>query len=282
MHEEVKRLFEQAEKTSRSVEDVVRIARSSTLDAFAEFLLHLPSTEFQNLSKLLPAMASTEVQEQWTGASGYSLLRQSVSFVQNMHTNFVDLTGKTLENSNVLDFGCGWGRLLRLMLFFTKPQNLYGCDAWPQSLTLAQESGVPAHLALSKEMPEELPFVQKFDLIYAFSIFTHLSKPCTHACLNAIRKSIKQDGLLILTVRPVEFWQYSKDAYPDWVDRLITEHNHEGFAFRSHAADNPLSTYGDTSISKRYIEEKFEGWQLVRFGHSVADPYQVSAFLKPA
>jgi hypothetical protein len=64
-------------------------------------------------------MASDEVQQHWTGGSGLSLLRQTYNFVRSTAYNFARLTRRDLTNAMILDYGCGYGRILRMMSYFT-------------------------------------------------------------------------------------------------------------------------------------------------------------------
>ena len=75
-------------------------------------------------SSMLPRMASEQVQLNWTGASGAVLLGQTLNFVNCIAANYSDLTGKGLKNKKILDFGCGYGRIMRLMYYFTDPKNV--------------------------------------------------------------------------------------------------------------------------------------------------------------
>ena len=43
-----------------------------------------------------------------------------------------------------------------------------------------------------------------FDLIYAFSVFTHLSEKTAHIVLSTLRDHIADTGVLVLTIRPKE------------------------------------------------------------------------------
>lgn len=46
------------------------------------------------------------------------------------------VTGAGLENKKILDYGCGWGRLLRLMNYYSDPDRVCGVDAMQESLTV--------------------------------------------------------------------------------------------------------------------------------------------------
>jgi len=132
------------EAEHKSLENTLAMLRTLTLDEFGELLLTLPNEEFPHLSSILPSATPDEVQVEWTGSCGVTLLRQSVSFLNFVAAAYTEFSGRPLRNVNVLDFGCGWGRLLRLLAFYNNPEFNFGCDAWPVSLDHARQSHVLA------------------------------------------------------------------------------------------------------------------------------------------
>jgi SAM-dependent methyltransferase len=75
----------------------------------------------------------------------------------------------------VLDFGCGAGRTIRHLLDEAPECELWGSDIDPRCIEWDQQHLAPASFVLNEEVPP-LPFPDgKFDLIYAYSVFTHLS-----------------------------------------------------------------------------------------------------------
>lgn len=254
--------------------------RGVSLDEFGEFLSMLPNENYPHLSKLMPTKTPDFIQHTWTGSSGDALLAQSLYFINTLVSSFVSETGRPIQGADVLDFGCGWGRLLRLMLYFCDRENLFGCDAWDSSLQHARASNIPVALAKSETRPSELPFPgKKFDLIYAFSVFTHLPEDVAKSCFAVLRKHIKQGGLLVITVRPMEYWSAAHQPNLSGTDPapLIDKHLKEGFAFLQ-SKDEP--TWGDASISREYLSG-LPGWRLVKMGRSLIDPYQVVVLLRP-
>ncbi len=110
------------------------------LDVFALLQLERPEA-FPNLREFLPTMPSGEIQESWNGAQGRELLRMSVDFLTRSSSSYSSAgTGKSLAQSHVLDFGCGWGRLLRLMTRYVPEDQLFGVDPWDQSLELCRSA----------------------------------------------------------------------------------------------------------------------------------------------
>jgi SAM-dependent methyltransferase len=108
-------------------------------------------------------------------------------------------TGTELESlGRVLDFGCGCGRVLRHLAGGSGPE-LYGADvngravAWcARSLPLARvlKSGL--------EPPVDLP-ADHLDLVFAFSVFTHLPPPLAGRWIDELRRLLKPGGLLVLS-----------------------------------------------------------------------------------
>jgi 2-polyprenyl-3-methyl-5-hydroxy-6-metoxy-1,4-benzoquinol methylase len=262
--------------------------RSLPIDVIGDLMLNIPEN-FPEVRSLLPTMAPDQIQKNWNGSSGYDLLLQSCAFMRTLECGINRYSGRSLDNTKVLDFGCGWGRLLRLLYKFTAPENIYGCDPWDKSLEICRESGITANLALSDYLPETLPFPGvTFDFIYSYSVFTHLSERAALAAVTACRKHIADDGLLVITVRPRSYWEVHPSSQNDKVVKsvMLSDHDAKGFAFTPHGEGSPATvngeiTYGDTSITLAYITENWHEWEVVGTEHFLQDQYQRLVFLKP-
>lgn len=259
--------------------------RRLSIDGLGELLLRVPD-QFGHLKARLPEMPDDEVQVSWTGTAGRALLQQSCAFVRSVEAGFLKHVGRSLDNVTILDYGCGWGRHMRLMYRFSSPAKIYGVDASDRSIELCRQHRVLGNLALCEYVPQTLPFEGiYFDLVYAFSVFTHLSEKTMYCALRAIRARIKEDGLLVVTVRPVEYWDRRKEAWLPGKNAtdLKAEHLERGFAFVPHNWE-PIDgdiTYGDSSISIEYVQTEWKDWELVEHNSSSGDPFQTILFLLP-
>ena len=263
---------------------VIGELRKLGLTDFGLFLNSLPSQQFPKLSHLLPKMAESEVQINWTGSSGTTLLQQSIDFVRATSVGFSLHSQLQMSGAKVLDYGCGWGRLARLMYFFVEEENLFGLDPWDRSIDICRRDGFGPNFLVSDYLPNDLPVHDnKFDLIYAFSVFTHLSERATVTNLNVLRRYLSGDGLLVITIRPEEYWKVDPNATKTKSsDRLILLHESRGFAFQPHereAVDGDI-TYGDTSMSLEWIGDTFPDLEVVGTDVSISDPTQRIVFLK--
>ncbi|HET9833339.1 MAG TPA: class I SAM-dependent methyltransferase [Vicinamibacterales bacterium] len=280
-------ILEQAEARARlgDFDGMLTSLQQLSLGDFA-WLLVAPPPHLSAMTSMLPRMASKDVQLHWTGTSGPALLLQSLLFVKSIEAAFPRFLGRELHGATMLDFGCGWGRLIRLMLWFSHPQQIYGVDPCDKSLEVCANDRVPGNLALSEWVPRNLPFDGvRFDLIYAFSVFTHLSERTMMAAQSAIRPRIKQDGLFVMTIRPIEYWE-SHSIHVDskkYAD-VLNQHKVRGFAFVPQV-DSPVvegdATYGDASMTLNYIKERWDSWHLCGYDHNVQDQQQITVFLKP-
>jgi SAM-dependent methyltransferase len=75
-----------------------------------------------------------------------------------------------------LDFGCGAGRIMRQFLPEAEGAEFWGCDIDATSIDWLRENlSPPFHFFISEEAPGLPQADASFDLIYALSVYTHLT-----------------------------------------------------------------------------------------------------------
>ncbi|WP_395645643.1 class I SAM-dependent methyltransferase [Terricaulis sp.] len=236
------------------------------------------AAEWPHLSAWLPRLPSAADQERWTGLSGWPAMHAAAVFVGDVLAKF----GRDARDAKVLDYGCGWGRMLRLLYARVRMSGIYGVDPWPPSLELVQDA--PGSVAQVDYLPERLPFDEKFDLIYAFSVLTHISPNAQRAVLSAMRKHIAADGLVALTVRPGSYWEKVDWPGPDERAALLDRHRSAGFAYIPNppTPDGHTPDYGRASITLEHIRREWREWSVDGVQWRAADPFQLSVYLRPA
>ncbi len=264
--------------------EIFKRLRQLPFDQFAKLMIDLPDPKYPALSKALPRMAAEEVQRNWTGDHGVSLLRITTTFVRLLSHVYRDVVLAPLDQARILDYGCGYGRIMRCLYYFTDPINLYGCDPWDESIRLCREAGMIGQIAQSEYMPKRLPFEGNFDIIFAFSVFTQLSKRTTIQNMIVLGEALSPRGLLAITIRPVEYWHLHYSQAPLRAEKMIAAHEKEGFAFEPHAraAVDGEVTYGDTSMTLEFLQRTFPNLRIQRIEHSLDDSHQIIVFLKRA
>src|SRR5262249_23096851 len=286
MFSHVQDVIETAEKATKhgTVNDVLGELRRLSLDDFGALLLEMPSPEFAGISRLLPKMADEEVQEHWTGSSGHFLLKQSLSFVRSVALQCVQMTCAAHSVKSIPEFGVGDGRLMRLMYYYSAPSRIWGVDPSDRALNLCRSDRMLGNFAMSDYLPTELPVGDaRFGLIYAFSIFTHLSERATRQALTTLRRYIENDGLCVITIRPKEYWGFGATLHLVDFDLLKKQHGNKGFAFAPHNVppiDGDIN-YGDTSMTFRWLSDNIPEWKIASYDHTLDDILQVVVYLTP-
>jgi SAM-dependent methyltransferase len=276
----------EADAAIDSCQAALTALRELGIDDFGYILMTMPNADLPRLSRLLPRMASDEIQKSWTGNCGEALLRQTCAFVRSVAYNYARFVGRPLDGGSILDYGCGYGRIARLMYYFSDLSSVFGVDPWDKSISICHEDGLGANFLQSSYLPTSLPVAEThFDLIYAFSVFTHLSERATKRSLSVLSKYLKPGGLLVITIRPVEYWHHDISAQQaGLVHRQIALHHEKGFAFHPH--DRPAVegdiTYGDTSFTIEWLRANCLEFAVKGVDRSLEDPFQYYVFLQHA
>ena len=133
----------------------------------------MPNRHYPGLSSILPKMSSESVQNAWTGTSGKTLLNQTNPFVRYI-LSVSSWQPHQIDTFKVLDYGCGYGRISRLMMKYVDVEGMFGADPWQESITLVHEAGFGENFMLTDEVPSELPYEENsFDLICIKSFFSY-------------------------------------------------------------------------------------------------------------
>lgn len=267
-----------------------RLFRDLPVDLWA-LLLSREYTAYPNIRGLLPDMPEPALQELWNGAAGLRLAEQSATFYTRLRERYARHADLDLTAARVLDFGCGWGRLTRYLARDVAPGSLYGCDPVQAILDVCRAARVPAMLARSNFVPERLPFEGPFDLVFSFSVFTHISEAAHESCLRALHAALRPGGILALTIRPTQYLWFAELMRPLLATlgpepaRALEQPR---YLFVPHAAEpshfqwiGGEMTYGETVITLPYVRERWASlFELLEVDVLVGDPYQVMITLR--
>ena len=100
---------------------------------------------------------------------------------------------------SILDFGCGCGRIMRHWKTLRGPK-LYGTDYNPVLVNWCQKNLTFAEFKINM-LSSKLEYEdEKFDFIFAISVFTHLAEDLQNFWISELTRILKPDGFLLITV----------------------------------------------------------------------------------
>jgi SAM-dependent methyltransferase len=108
-------------------------------------------------------------------------------------------TRKT-EVHRILDFGSGYGRILRQFKAAFPEARLAACDILPEAVDFCAET-FGAEPIYAADDPGETALEGEFDLIWVGSLFTHLAAPRWTSLLDLFERVLERDGLLLFSTQ---------------------------------------------------------------------------------
>lgn len=146
----------------------------------------LPLPESKNMHRI----GSSETD--WFLFSGASFVSKLPDVLQQFSNN------SCIQELNVLDWGCGCGRLTRHLLNIGY-NDVIGIDIDPVNIAWCQENLAGAEFQLvNPDPPTTLPNGH-YDLILGHSVFTHLTELDQFLWLAEINRLLKPGGLAVVT-----------------------------------------------------------------------------------
>lgn len=105
---------------------------------------------------------------------------------------------KTWEDvDSAFDVGCGYGRITRIVTQKMEGKKICVCDVIDDAASFVankfQARKVGVHGA------KEFPKTEQFDLVWLYSVFTHLTNEKIGQMINALQATIKPGGILVFT-----------------------------------------------------------------------------------
>ncbi len=124
----------------------------------------------------------------------YTKSRKTAEWILTYLRKYISLT-----DINILDWGCGPGRILRHMPELLHNGNIYGTDYNNSSITWCKNnlSGIKFN---TNTLEATLPYQENFfNAIYAISIFTHLSEKMHYEWMHELKRILIPGGVFFLT-----------------------------------------------------------------------------------
>jgi SAM-dependent methyltransferase len=172
------------------------VVRSYELALAAKSKLHASEPEVADGLPLPPARLRAQVGPSHADASYF--LNSGREHAELIRELLGDGGTSMEEVGALLDWGCGCGRVLRQWAGLPST-HVYGCDIDGRMIEWCAHHLPFADVAVTDISPP-LPYApDTFDLIYAFSVFTHLTEELQHAWIAECRRVLRPEGYLLIS-----------------------------------------------------------------------------------
>lgn len=147
----------------------------------------------------------------------------------------------------LLDFACGYGRLLRFLVHSLPPANIHAAEIQPDAVEWVRERyGVDARLSTAR--PRDFDSPRRYDMIWIASLFSHLPDGLFQRWLARLAGLLEDDGVICLSV-------HDEALLP--AGMRVPESGLLYIAGSENAGLDP-SIYGTTFVKGDYVERALE------------------------
>jgi len=183
-----------------------------------------------------------------------------------------------------LDFGCGYGRVIRFLVERVPPDRIWASDLVHEAVDYcASEFGV--HPLYSRPDLEALE-LDRFDFVYAISVLSHLNERNSRALLRLLGDGLRPEGIAMFTThgrRSLENPALYGAEFGERREEIARAVEARGMTFRPYAFTGG-DDYGMAWHAREWVEATVaelhgDAVRLVRFvPHGLDDHQDVFAF----
>ena len=245
-------------------------ALSLTDEAWVEFLAHERSVE----GLVAPPLPDESMQRAWVGSSGLDALREAGRFTARALRLLGERGVPAEDIGRVLDFGCGWGRIYRLFLRNCRPGDLVGIDIDDGCIGVCSNAMPYGTFEPCDPMPPVGFDDASFDVVTAYSVFSHLAEEPLRAWLREFARVLRPDGVIFFTTLKeahIESWKARRKEAAHGA--ALAAAGFKPRAWRRRAASGEVlfvptggggtrespSFYGETIVPQAYLEREASG-----------------------
>ena len=147
---------------------------------------------------------------------------------------------------SLLDFACGYGRVTR---HFAKVfQEIVCSDLDPDMLRFVEEITGAAGFLSNVELEKVNWPARRFDVVFSFSLFTHLNPAIWEPWFWALSEMVEPGGLMFISTRGVEFAKRTGEPVQDGERVRFTEKNET-------AGRLDKAIYGQTTLAREFVDD---------------------------
>lgn len=237
------------------------------------------------LRQLLPSLPDPETQRAFIGSDGDRALREAFRVYQLIRHIMARCGRPVTGDTTILDFGCGWGRTIRFFMRDVPTSRLHGVDVMELAINLSRQTNPWCQFALISPLPPSNLPAGAFDLIYLYSVFSHLSEHAHDLWLTEFHRLLRPGGLLFATTFQrdyIERCEMARTGAQPWgahmgshrafveTESWLARYDRGEYCHAPTGGGDALPSdyYGDTCISETYVRRRW------------SDRFEVLAYLE--
>jgi len=214
-------------------------------------------------------------------SSGNGERRYSINQLQKFEAVLNQNGMSLLQFKSILDFGCGFGRLTQHLFELIPNTRIFGCDTEPHLVATCRKKFPQGTFITNNPTPPLDVNNEVFDLIFSYSVFTHLSESNHAAWLKELAEKLRPGGIMMHTIHSYEALKRLEIFSPESLDKYkLPEPVHSFFQpsdrYHYNVTDVSKPEYGYTIISKDYVMKKwptYSGLRLVDYAEGAIESY---------
>ncbi|MDX5585078.1 MAG: class I SAM-dependent methyltransferase [Aureibaculum sp.] len=248
----------------------------------------------------LPGFPDDSIQISTTGQAGKETLCEAYIFYDDCIKVFGSSENITNSNRTLLDFGSGWGRILRFFIKDFPVNQVYGVDINSDFLDICKSTFNYGNFIKSEAFPPLEIGDESIDFIVGYSVFSHLSEEACLSWIKEFSRILRPGGMVALTTRGRWFFDYceslkSKDGYSGALGYMFDDFNEARARYdrgelvhvngSGISGNGPLNEefYGETFIPEVYARHAYSHYlDFVEFKFSPGrQTHPIMFFRKP-
>ena len=162
---------------------------------------------------------------------------------------------------NILDFGCGFGRVLRILKAAFPQADLTACDISKDAVDFCSKT-FGSSPVYSREEISEIHIRGQFDLIWCGTLLTNVDAPNFSRLLELFYSLLAENGMLVFTTHGpyvahrIRTREFTYGPEPNRVPKMVRDYDDTGFAYE----DYPQEVLARLGVRRYGISVSAPAW----------------------
>lgn len=230
----------------------------------------------------MPGFPIDNIQKQFVGATQQAALLEAYNFYKVVKLYCQTLDNPIRPNTRIVDFGCGWGRIIRFFFKDIYPENIHGVDVDPEMISFCSDAMQVGSYGIVDSVPPTKFKDNSIDVIFAYSVFSHLAPSVAVKWVQEFSRILRPNGLILITTQARYFLDYveslkGKELDFAWhkgivnaldpIDETRRRYDNGEFIYVPTGGGGVRSSdyYGEALIPRKFVEEEFSKYLKFRY-----------------